>query len=369
MKKTALILLLLTLAACTGEAPEDTAPERSPITGVETAEAAVVKTPLYLETTGTVRAGTRSTLSAKTAGEVTSIRASEGERVKKGAVVATIDEEAARRRVSALEAATDEAASALEAAREEKALADATFKRYENLYREGAVTDQEFDTVRTRMGTAAHALERTRAALRRAEASLAGARIRLGHSTVQAPFDALVVEKHVDQGETAAPGTPLLTIEDTSSYTVHVRADERYLGGITPGTRTEVEVPSTGKAYDLTVSEAVDSVDPATRTFLLKIRLPGDGLGEGQFARVRVPVGEREVLTVPESAVVKRGQLTGVYLVDTEGVAIFTLIRAGKARAGRVEVLSGLNPGDRVITKGVERAVDGGVVEAQRGGS
>ena len=90
--------------------------------------------------------------------------------------------------------------------------------------------------------------------------------------------------------------------------------------------------------------------------------LVGRGLKSGLFARVRLPRGEREAILVPKEAVVERGQLTGVFAVDPRGIVTYRLVRTGKAFEGGIEVLSGLQAGDRIITAGLEKAVDGGQI-------
>jgi multidrug efflux pump subunit AcrA (membrane-fusion protein) len=115
------------------------------------------------------------------------------------------------------------------------------------------------------------------------------------------------------------------------------------------------------------ISEVVPSVDPSTRTFVVKITVSGAGLKTGLYARVRIPTGKREALTVPASSIVEKGQLTGVYAVDTKDIVSYRLLRIGKNFGDSVEVLSGLVPGDRIIVAGLERAVDGGIMTGTQG--
>jgi multidrug efflux pump subunit AcrA (membrane-fusion protein) len=110
------------------------------------------------------------------------------------------------------------------------------------------------------------------------------------------------------------------------------------------------------------VREVVPSVDPASRTFLVKVGLEGQDLRPGLFVRVMVPLGKKQVIVVPEKAVVRRGELTGVYTVEAGGLVTYRLIRTGRAYPGGLEVLSGLSPGEKIITDRVDRAQDGGVL-------
>jgi multidrug efflux pump subunit AcrA (membrane-fusion protein) len=112
---------------------------------------------------------------------------------------------------------------------------------------------------------------------------------------------------------------------------------------------------------DGVVTEIVPSIDPASRSFLVKIGLRGEGLRNGLYAKVSLPVGEKEALLVPPDAVVERGQLTGIYTVGDDSVITFRLVRIGRTYGEEVEILSGLDPDRKIIVRGVEKAIDGGL--------
>ena len=114
------------------------------------------------------------------------------------------------------------------------------------------------------------------------------------------------------------------------------------------------------------IREIVPAVDPRSRTFRVKVAVPAEKMKSGLYARVMIPVGKKDVILLPETAIVKRGQLTGVYKVNAEGVVVFAMIKAGKQTGKDVEILSGITPGDRVIIDGVEKAVDGGVIREEQ---
>jgi multidrug efflux pump subunit AcrA (membrane-fusion protein) len=115
------------------------------------------------------------------------------------------------------------------------------------------------------------------------------------------------------------------------------------------------------------VTDVVPSVDPVSRSFLVKVGVKEAGLRNGFYAKVSIPVGKREVLLVPERAVVERGQLNGVYVVDKESVIVYRLVKVGRKYGERLEILSGLNPGERMVVEGVDKAVDGGLAVAADG--
>ena len=185
-------------------------------------------------------------------------------------------------------------------------------------------------------------------------------------ATVTAPYDATVSGRLADEGDLAAPGSPLVRLESEGAAEVHLEVPESLISHVREGNTLTVVVPSLGNAIVAgTVHTVNSSANPATRAFLVKVVLPEDaGVQAGMFARVRIPVGETPMLLVPETAVVRHGQLSGVYVVDADDVARFRLMRPGRALAEGVEVIAGLKPGERFVRKVTPAVVDGVKVEA-----
>jgi multidrug efflux pump subunit AcrA (membrane-fusion protein) len=125
----------------------------------------------------------------------------------------------------------------------------------------------------------------------------------------------------------------------------------------------DVIIDSVVKRIKGQISEIVPAVDPMSRTFLIKIDIKGESLRTGLYGRVLVPEGKRETILVPKESVIEKGQLVGVYAVDDKGIITYRLIKTGKTYNEKVEVLSGLSDGDRIVVDGVEKAVDGGIVK------
>jgi len=129
----------------------------------------------------------------------------------------------------------------------------------------------------------------------------------------------------------------------------------------------KVEIPAQDRRIAGVVTTIVKAVNPRSHALLVKIGLKAHGLTNGLFARVYVPAGSRQTLMIPASAIVSRGQLTGVYSVNAQNLVTFRLIRAGRTSEAGVEVLPGLKENERVIVKGTERAVDGGILQMEKG--
>lgn len=357
------IVMVLLGAGCKDKikpGPEDV--KRQAVTGVTIAKIPLTRVDSYYETSGTVKAKATSIIASRVMGTVKTVQVKEGDRVKAGDLLLTLDDRDMTQRVAAAEAGFKEALMAREAARHSKALADITYQRYKNLHGEKVVTGQEMDQVETRKKIAGLEYKRSGEAVSRSKALLAEANVYLGFTRIRAPQSGIVTEKRIDAGSMAGPGMPLMTIEDTSRFRVEAPVDERLSGSLRTGTPAYVDVAVTGRRLTGNISEIVPAVNPVSRTFLVKIDIDDQLLKPGLYGKVFIPEGTRETLLVPRVAIVEKGRLTGVYVVDDRGVIVYHLIRAGKSYGGRVEVLSGLKAGDAVIIGGVEKAVDGGVV-------
>jgi RND family efflux transporter MFP subunit len=197
----------------------------------------------------------------------------------------------------------------------------------------------------------------------RAEAGLAEARIHRGFTRVTSPIRGMVTEKRTETGSMAVPGMPLLTVESAAAFQAEIAVDEGLSGRLKVGAPVIVSIEAIDREMNGKVAEILPAIDPQSRSFTAKVSLSGTGLRSGLYAKVRIPKGKRELLLAPRPAIVEKGQLTGVYTVDGQGIIAYRLIRTGRAYDNRMEILSGLKTGDRIIVGGVEKAVDGGFVE------
>ena len=313
------------------------------------------------EAVGSVKARSSALVSSRIAGSVTGVYAKEGDRVAKGKLLVSIEAAESGAAAAGAVSGIEEAAQALEEARSRKRLADATFERYRRLFGEQAVTRQEFEERQTEQETAGRGVARAEARLSQARHGSKAAGTVAGYGKVASPVSGIVVAKQVEAGQTVFPGTPLFTVEGSDGFRLEVAAPEGLLGKVQPGDRVGVAVegaPVTGK-----VSEVVPMVDPASRTFAVKIDLPARGLRSGSYGKAYFKVGSRQGIAVPAAAVVERGALTSVWAVSPQGIARLRLVKLGSGVGGRVEILSGLNAGERIVIAGADRVTDGAKVE------
>jgi RND family efflux transporter MFP subunit len=338
---------------------EAAAPET--VSNVPVVVAQKTTVPDWLEVVGTVRAAQTSQLASQIMGNIVAIQAHEGERVESGQVLVMIDDAQLRAAVEQATGAQLAAQKDVSAAEAELTLAQSTLKRYEQLYEKKSVSPQEFDEIKTRAQSAEARRDMAKDALAQANAALAQAQTSLSYARIRAPFSGVVTERKADPGTLALPGMPILTLEDTRNYRLEVTVDESDLRIVRIGQTAPVNVEAVGSAEIAgKVVQVVPAADPGSRSFLVKIELPKDThLRSGLFGRAQFAHGERSALLIPRSSIVERGQLQGVYVLDSEQIVVLHYITLGRTSGQQVEVLSGLQGGEKVIAAPGDRELGG----------
>ncbi len=379
-KLAVLPIALVALSACGGKhAPETAKTAPAAKVPVTVTPLAMTEWPDGFEAVGTVRARTATTLSSRVMGTVLEVRVQAGDRVAAGQTLVTVDSrdlETGQRQAQAgldeAKSAIPEAESAIASAQAQLELAQSTLRRMKELFDKRSLSAQEFDefTSRVKVHEAALAMARARRAqindkIRQAEQAVQQASIARGYAEVKAPFAGLVIARRAEPGALAAPGAPLLELEQAGTYRLEASVEESRLAAVKQGasigvTIDAIDTPLTGR-----VAEIAPSVDPGSRAFLAKIDLPAHpALRGGLFGRARFATGQRQVLAVPRAAVVAQGQLQTV-MVEEGGFARARLVSLGAAREESVEVLSGLRAGDRLIVQRPTGLADGAPVEVR----
>ena len=357
-------VLLVFLVGCKGGGERLGAEQPRPtVSGVTLTTIAPRAITEFYETTGTIKAKTVSVVAARMMATVTAVLVKEGETVKAGQALLILDSRDVVQKVKAASAGVQEAEKALESTRQNMALAEITYGRYKNMFDAKALSKQELDQVETQKKVAGLEFERVTQMVNRAHAGLAEARVYQGFATVAAPVAGVVTNKRIELGSMAVPGMPLLTVENRAAFHAEVTVDESLSGKLRVGAPVRVSLEAIGRQIPGKITEILPVVDPLSRSFTVKVSLNGDGLRSGLYAKMRIASGKKEIILAPRSAIVEKGQLTGVYAVDGQDVVTYRLVRTGKEYDGQLEILSGLKPNDRIIVQGVEKAVDGGVLE------
>lgn len=359
------LTFLLVLSACSSDSKEK-ASSPQVVRNLAIASARRANVPDYLEATGTVRSIQTSVIASQMMGNVLEVRVREGDRVSRGQMLAVIDDAQTRAGLDRAQAGQLAAQQELAAANSDFHLAEATFKRYQDLYDKKSVSPQEFDEAKARFQGSQARLDMSRAGLTQAQAGLSQAQTSQEYSRVRAPFDGVITEKKVEPGTLATPGMPLFAIEDPRRYRLEASLDESALGLLRMGQAVPVALDALGADLAGKVTEIVPAADPATRSFLAKIDLPANAnLRSGLFGRTRIPRGQKNAVLVPTSAVVARGQLQGVYVLDQEQVAALRYVTLGNARDGQTEILSGLDGTETVVAAPGDQELGGKKIEVQ----
>jgi RND family efflux transporter MFP subunit len=213
------------------------------------------------------------------------------------------------------------------------------------------LTQAEFDTAESRQ--------------RIARAAVTEAETMLGYAKVTAPFDGIITRKIADVGDLASPGRGIVEMEDPAALRVEANVPEGLVRLIKLGDQFNVDAIGLSAPVVAVVSEVAPASDPASRTALVKLDLQANpALRLGQFVRVVVPVGSKDSLRLPESAVVVRGQMEMVF-VATNGAAQMRLVKTGRQSGGEVEIVSGLTAGERIVAAGGHDLMDGQPLQEQ----
>jgi len=367
LRRVLLLLLFASLVGCSNQAkPVAASPETVRNLQVMTAQPASV--PDAIEAVGTVRAAQTSELASQMMGTIVQLRAREGDHVQRGEVLAVLDESQPRSSLDGAAAAADAAQRELAAANADLEFADSTLQRYQMLYQRKSVSPQEFDEVRTRQKAALARREMAEAGQAQAKAAVAQARTAYDYTRIRAPFDGVITEKKADAGVLASPGMPIFTVEDVRHYRLEVSVNESDLQYVRAGQPATVTIDALGTGT-LTgkVTQIVPAADTASRSFLVKIELPSDQrLRSGLYGRAEFDHGQRLSLLIPRRAVVERGQLQGVFVLDQNQVASLRYISLGKSSGASVEVLSGLQNGEEFVARPEDADLSGKRIERKR---
>jgi RND family efflux transporter MFP subunit len=324
-------VLLAIVAGCRGE-PPPASPAALPELAGEVVKP--VNTPDERALDGTVEAVDQATISAQTAGRVAEILADVNDAVPAGGVLLRLRGAEQRAGLRQAEAAAHEAAA-------REAEAQARYARILDMYDRKVVAKAQLEQVTAERDAAV-------ARLVAAKAAVDSAREGVAYTEVRAPYAVVITARHVQVGESVAPGAPLLSGLSLGRLRVTVDIPQSLAGAVRRLGRAAVYVD--GRRVEATGVTVFPEADPATNTFRTRVQLPPDaqGLYPGMFVKVGFVTGVRPRLFVPRAAVLARSELTAVYVVGPDGRPALRQVRLGDPSGDRVEVLSGLVAGERV---------------------
>jgi RND family efflux transporter MFP subunit len=339
------IALALALTGCADHDKPATPPPAPASVQAQVSVIQTVERQASIAAPGTLIALESVKVASRLMGYIKDIAVEEGQSVKAGQRLFSIDP-------LDIEGAVDQARLGLQQAEDAMQDAKADYDRFATLHKEEVVSRQQYEKMKLNYEIAV-----SRAA--QAKAGLGTAQGQMKYATVASPIDGVVTQKLANAGDIAAPGHPVLMLENPSRLQVLTSVTREVYQGLKLGMAVPVEVDGHAGPLTARVARLPAYADPVSHTYPVKLDINAPGLQSGAFARVLFPVGKRSMLAVPKAALLERAGIAGVFVVDAQGLAQYRMVRTGTEVDGQVEILSGINPGDKVVT-GNAAAVNNG---------
>lgn len=299
---------------------------------------------------GTVVSDQKAQIASRLIGYIKDLNVKEGQQVKRGEILFRIDSTDIKSQIAQANSAYQQAIAALDDAKLD-------YDRFTKLYKEDSVSKQQYDKIRLQYSVAQENLSAAKSGLDQAKSQL-------NYANVKAPFDGIVVQKMAEAGALASPGQPVVVIENLQSISVQTEVAGDLYAALSPGDEATVLIDGQDKPVTGTIYTLVGAANPKTRTHTVKLSLPSiSGVNTGTFARVSFTRGERQTVMVPESALVVRTGVEGVFVVR-DGKAYFTMVRTGMKLNGQVEIQAGLDLGEKIVVDNNQSLLNGDLVKA-----
>jgi len=305
-----------------------------------------VSMPLAYRIDGVVEARQQATLSAEVAGKIEEVNFDVDDFVDQGEIVLRIRDREYRARQQQARAALDEANANLQEMQLE-------FKRSQDLRKQKLISQAVFDKDRANL-KAAEARKVS------AEANLARAEEQLGYTVVRAPYSGVVVQRHVEPGESVNPGQPIMTGYALGQLRVSADVPQSLISGLRKNPAASIVLIEDGRSIEAARITIHPFADPQNHSFPVRLDLPEikDGLFPGMLVKVEISVGDTERLLLPQSALVSRSEVNAVYVIDAEGRVSMRQVRPGNRYDDRIEILAGLDVDETVALDPVRAGIE-----------
>ncbi|MBL7474090.1 efflux RND transporter periplasmic adaptor subunit [Robertkochia sediminum] len=303
-----------------------------------------------LNASGTVQAVKSANLSTRMMGFVESVKVGVGQTVREGQLLLVINDADIEAKRARVEAGIIEAETAFENAKKDH-------DRFNKLFAENSASQKEVDDITARYRMAEARLESARQMMKEVNAQMA-------YSRIKAPFNGVITGTYVKEGDMANPGQPLVAVEGQGALEVTALVPESEISGVAKDQEVNVQVRSVAGVVSGKVTELSTSSRNTGGQFMVKVALenPREDILPGMYATVQFPVSgnsNAQQVSIPVSALVHRGQLTGVYTLSENNTALLRWLRLGRTSGDNVEVLSGLSAGESYIVPGATRLYNG----------
>ncbi len=342
-----LILMILIIAWMSGMFNKKIAPGETTVSATKATDVQLknvdevheIFQPYFEEAVGTLKASSRTEISARVMAPIIRIAVRAGQRVKEGDVLVELDDRDFQSQLS-------QAKTSVAAAEASLSEAEKNYERSKKLLVNNSISHSEMDQATAKYEVA-------KAKRNEAKDSVTRAEVAVSYTKITAPRSGIIVDRLVDQGGMAQPGAPLLVLYDPDSLRLEAPVMENLAGKLEIGQKAIVHIDSLDEDVEGTIDERVPQAEAASRSFLVKVALPKKpGMYEGMFGRLKIPAGDRRFLCLNTAAVERVGQLEFVNVIRDDGTIERRFITTGRVgRPGRVEVLSGLSSKEKVLLK------------------
>lgn len=329
--------------------------------GAELARTGQVREEILI--TGSLKPKEQVDVTSKATGRVEKLTFYVGDPVKRGQVIAVIEDSELQQQVRRATASIAVVTATLAQRRAELANARADLERARQLSEAGLIPRQEYETKRTSFQVVQAQIQLTEAQGDQAQAELSELKIRLEQTRIVAPMDGLIAERFVDEGAVVSPSTPIVRLVNLTTMVTRANVPEREVSKLRVGNKATVRVDAFGnQVFEGKVTRVSPVLDAATRSALVEVEIQNRNIGlkAEMFARVTLDLANfRSAVLVPREALVYRGQQPGVYILGADNKPVFREIEPGVLQGDDVEILANLQAGTRVVTKGATMITDG----------
>lgn len=344
-----LTLSILTLISCSDKSSDKQTVE-IPTTAVVTKTAQKINHQQIIQTSGKVTAMQSANISTRIMGNVKSVAVKVGDKVAKGQLLLNLDDTDLQAKLLQTESGISQAQANLKNV-------ETNYNRIKNLFESNSASQKELDDITTHYNVA-------KAQLEMAKQNKKQVLSQLNYTKIKAPFNGVITGKFIKEGDIANPGMPLLVVEDKNQLEVITTIAESDITAISKDNNVTVFVPTLNATFEGKVKELSSSAKLSGAQYMATISVneTNDQLLPGMFARVSFYAdGEsgNSSIYIDQQALVKKGQLTGVYTVSHKNTAILRWIQTGAEKEGLVEVISGVDEGDQYIISSDSKLFNG----------
>ncbi len=355
--KNAFMALALgfTLASCGSD--KEQKQDGGPAVPVTVAEVETGDSNTILAGSGQINALNNATLSTRMMGYVESLPVKIGQKVNKGDLLISINNVDLRAKKAQVEASITEATVAFNNAKKD-------YERFQNLFNENSASQKELDDMTARY-------EMAKARLESANQMKNEVNSQFAYANIRAPFSGVVTNTYIDEGDMANPGVPLVSVESPGGFEVVAKVAESNITGIQVGTKALIQVKALDTIVTGKVTELSASAQNTGGQYLMKVQLDQTDtkILSGMYASIRLETEQEsngsDIVTVPSKALIHKGQLSGVYTLGQDNVALLRWLRLGETYGDEVEVLSGLSKGETYIVSAEGKLYNGAKVTIQ----